>query len=155
MGGRWGPALAIPPRSTPAVCHSGLPIGIAEQAAPKIALAPSTIPSTIARPRKPQNFLKGACGARPAEGLRTWGTRNPEGKICLVPLGGRLVRASTLKGSTDLRGPADRHTEPGCSKRAIARPWPVRLLAALRIMACFVNSSWVWDPPALLGQCFP
>ena len=36
-----------------------------------------------------------ACGARPAEGFRSWGAQNPEGKICLVPLGGRLVRAST------------------------------------------------------------
>ena len=37
-------------------------------------------------------------GARPAdrEGFRPGGAQNPEGKICLVPLGGRLVRASAL-----------------------------------------------------------
>ena len=41
------------------------------------------------------------------------------------------------------RGPAGRHTEPGCPERAPARP--VRLLAALRTRARFVNSSEVWD----------
>ena len=36
----------------------------------------STVPSTIARARKPWNFLNGACGARPKGGLRPWGARN-------------------------------------------------------------------------------
>ena len=69
----------------------------------QVALVPmaSVIRSAIARQREPRRFLKRACGAIPAQGLRPKGARETQRpKTAVLLLWGRVVRENAHKGSS-------------------------------------------------------
>ena len=152
----WGAGGARPwkfhPGPTSAVCRSGLPIGASEQAAGgEIAMGPSTIPSTTARPRKPQNSLKVACGARPAEGFQPCGARNPEGNndchlpsAVLVRLGGRLVLVPVRASTPRSADPMDKPRGGPSVQLPPLKTIPARRLAIHGRVDCVCDASKLW-----------